>query len=56
MPTGYIGMTADIFHHGHINIIEHARQYGDVMVGLLIDTAVAYHKRLPYLIYGQRKK
>jgi phosphoenolpyruvate phosphomutase / 2-hydroxyethylphosphonate cytidylyltransferase len=56
MPTVYIGMTVDVLHHGHINIIEHARQYGDVIIGLLTDAAVADHKRLPYLTYEQRKK
>jgi phosphoenolpyruvate mutase len=56
MPTVYVGMTIDILHHGHINVIEHARQYGDVMIGLLTDAAVADHKRLPYLTYEQRKK
>lgn len=56
MPTVYIGMTIDVLHHGHINVIEHARHYGDVMIGLLSDAAVADHKRLPYLTYEQRKK
>jgi phosphoenolpyruvate mutase len=56
MPTVYIGMTIDILHHGHINIIENARHYGDVIIGLLTDAAVADHKRLPYLTYEQRKK
>lgn len=56
MPTVYIGMTIDVLHHGHINVIEHARRYGDVMIGLLTDAAVADHKRLPYLTYEQRKK
>jgi phosphoenolpyruvate phosphomutase len=56
MPTVYIGMTIDILHHGHINVIEQARLYGDVMIGLLTDAAVADHKRLPYLTYEQRKK
>lgn len=46
----------DILHHGHINVIERARQYGDVIIGLLTDAAVAGHKRLPYLNYEQRKK
>jgi phosphoenolpyruvate phosphomutase / 2-hydroxyethylphosphonate cytidylyltransferase len=55
MPTVYIGMTIDILHHGHVNVIEHARRYGDVMIGLLTDAAVADHKRLPYLTYEQRK-
>ena len=49
-------MTVDVLHHGHINILEHARQYGDVMVGLLTDAAIAEYKRLPYLNYEQRKK
>ncbi len=56
MATVYIGMTVDVLHHGYINIIEHARQYGDVIIGLLTDAAVANHKRLPYLIYEHRKK
>jgi len=56
MPSVYIGMTIDILHHGHINIIEHARQYGDVMIGLVTDAAVGDHKRLPYLTYEHRRK
>ena len=49
-------MSADVFHHGHVNIISEARKYGDVMVGLLNDRAVAGHKRLPYLSWENRKK
>ena len=56
MPIVYIGMTIDILHHGHINIIEHGRKYGDVMIGLLTDVAIANHKRLPFLTYDQRKR
>lgn len=56
MKTAYIGMTIDILHHGHINIIEEARKHGQVMIGLLTDAAVADHKRLPYLSWDQRKK
>ena len=52
----YIGMSADVFHHGHINIISEARKYGDVIIGLLNDKAVADHKRLPYLNWINRKK
>ena len=54
--TVYIGMTADILHHGHINVIEAGRKYGDVIVGLLTDEAVAKFKRLPYLEYEHRKR
>jgi phosphoenolpyruvate mutase len=55
MPTIYLGMTVDVLHHGHINIIAEARKHGDVIVGLLTDAAVANHKRLPYLKYEHRK-
>lgn len=49
-------MTVDVLHHGHINIISKAREYGDLIVGLVTDSAVAEHKRLPYLTYEQRKQ
>lgn len=49
-------MTADIMHPGLINIIQEATKYGDVIVGLLTDRAIATHKRLPYLTYEQRKQ
>ena len=52
----YIGMTADIMHPGLIHIINEANKYGDVIVGLLTDKAIAEHKRLPYLTYEQRKE
>ena len=47
--TVYIGMTADIMHPGLIRIINEATKYGDVIIGLLTDKAIAEHKRLPYL-------
>ena len=49
-------MSADVFHHGHVNIIKEARKYGDVIVGLLNDKAESDHKRLPYLNWENRKK
>ncbi|CAD7287309.1 phosphoenolpyruvate mutase [Campylobacter suis] len=51
----YIGMSADLVHPGHINIIKIAAQYGDVIVGLLTDGAIVSYKRLPYMNYEQRK-
>ena len=56
MPVAYVGMTMDIMHHGHANILSEARKYGDVVVGLLTDEAIANHKRLPLLSYDQRRK
>lgn len=51
----YVGMSADLIHHGHINIINEASKLGEVIVGLLTDSAIASYKRLPYLTYEQRK-
>lgn len=51
----YVGMSADIIHPGHLNIINEARKLGKVIVGILTDRAIASYKRLPYLNYDQRK-
>ena len=53
--TVYVGMSADLIHPGHLNIIKEARRLGNVIVGLLTDTAIASYKRLPCLTYEQRK-
>ena len=51
----YVGMCADLIHHGHLNIIKEAQKYGKVVVGLLTDSAIASYKRLPALGYDERK-
>ena len=53
--TVYVGMAADLIHEGHINILKTASTYGDVVVGVLTDTAIASYKRLPFMTYEQRK-
>ena len=53
--TVYLGMIGDIMHPGLINIINEGAKYGDVMIGLFTDKAIAMHSRLPYLTYEQRK-
>lgn len=50
----YVGMSADIIHPGHLNIIHEAQKLGSVTVGVLTDAAIASYKRLPYLNYEQR--
>jgi len=55
MKTIYVGMCADLIHHGHINIIKTASEYGFVVVGLLSDEAIATYKRPCVLSYDQRK-
>jgi phosphoenolpyruvate phosphomutase / 2-hydroxyethylphosphonate cytidylyltransferase len=51
----YIAMSADLIHHGHLNIIKKAAEIGRVVVGLLTDEAVSTYKPLPYLTFDQRK-
>lgn len=53
--TVYVGMSADLIHPGHLNIIDVARDLGEVTLGLLTDSAIASYKRLPYMSYEQRK-
>ena len=51
----YVGLSADILHEGHINILKKANKFGDVTVGLLTDRAIASYKKLPHLNYKQRE-
>jgi glycerol-3-phosphate cytidylyltransferase len=51
----YLGLSLDIIHHGHINLINKAAKMGDLIVGLLTDKAISGHKKLPLLDYNQRK-
>lgn len=51
----YVGMSADMIHPGHLNIIKEAEKLGEVTIGLLTDKAIASYKRLPALKYEQRK-
>ena len=51
----YVGMSVDIIHHGHLNIINEAKKLGKVIIGLLTDEAIASYKRLPFIPFNQRK-
>lgn len=51
----YVGMSADLIHPGHLNIIREASKLGDLYIGLLTDKAIASYKRLPYLPFEMRK-
>lgn len=56
MTKVYVGMSADLVHPGHINLISKAAELGDLTVGLLTDQAIASYKRLPFLEYAQREQ
>jgi phosphoenolpyruvate mutase len=52
----YVGMSADLVHPGHMNILKEAAKLGDVTVGLLTDKAIASYKRMPFMSFEQRKE
>ena len=52
----YVAMSADLLHHGHINILSHAASLGEIVIGLLTDKAISNYKRLPFLSYEERSK
>ena len=51
----YIGMSADLIHQGHLNIIRVGLKLGEVTIGLLTDEAIAGYKRLPLIAFNERK-
>jgi len=50
----YVGMSADLIHPGHLNVLKRAAELGTVTVGLLTDAAIASYKRVPYMTFEQR--
>ena len=56
-PFVFVPMAADLFHHGHINILLKAKKYGTVIVGLVTDNGIkSYKKRKPLINFSNRKK
>ena len=53
--TVYVGMSADVVHPGHLNVISKATEFGRVILGLLTDQAIASYKRLPLIAFDDRK-
>jgi len=54
--TVYVAMVADFVHVGHINIIENAKKYGKIIIGLLTDEAVKSYKGTPFCPFEKRKR
>lgn len=52
----YVPLAVDILHTGHLNIIDTAKKYGKVVIGLLSDSAISEYKDLPTLDYNERYK
>lgn len=55
MKKVYIAIGADIVHAGHLNVINKGAEFGEVIVGLLTDEAIASYKRVPIFSYEVRK-
>ena len=52
----YVPLAVDILHSGHLNILNKAKKYGSVVVGLLSDKAIVEYKKLPTLGFNERLK
>ena len=54
MKTVYTCFTTDVIHEGHMNIINTAKQYGKVVVGVLSDEAMVMFDRFPTISFEER--
>ena len=54
MKTAYICFTTDVIHEGHLNIINTAKQYGEVILGVLKDEAMIKFDRFPSIEFEER--
>jgi len=52
----YVPLAVDILHVGHLNILNTAGKFGQVVVGLLTDRAIAEYKNIPLLSFNERYK
>jgi len=56
-PYVFVPMCLDFLHHGHINIIEKANKYGNIILGLITDKGIlSYKKKRPINPFTKRKK
>lgn len=55
MKTVYTCFTTDVIHEGHLNIIQEAKKYGEVIVGVLSDEAMIKYNQFPTISFEERK-
>ncbi len=46
--------TTDVIHEGHLNIINEAKKYGEVVIGVLSDEAMVKFNRFPTISFEER--
>ncbi|MBD5469542.1 MAG: phosphoenolpyruvate mutase [Lachnospiraceae bacterium] len=56
MKKVYTCFCTDVIHEGHLNILQEAKKYGDVIVGILSDAAMIKFNRYPTVTIAERKK
>lgn len=56
MKKVYTCFCTDVIHEGHLNIINKAKEYGDVVVGVLSDEAMVRFNRFPTVSFEERVK
>ena len=56
MKTVYTCFTTDVIHEGHLNIINEAKKYGQVIVGVLNDAAMVRFDRFSTISFDERVK
>lgn len=54
MKKVYSCFTTDVIHEGHLNIINEARKYGQVIIGVLSDEALVRFDRFPTISFEER--
>ena len=54
MKKVYVSLIADLLHTGHIGVLQQAKKYGEVTVGLLTSSAANELDESVYLKYKQR--
>ncbi len=53
----YTSVVGDLFHIGHLRLLERAKKLGDyLIVGVITDEGVAAYKRVPIIPHEQRMK
>lgn len=54
MKKVYTCFCTDVIHEGHINIINNAKKYGEVIVGVLSDAAMIRYNQFPTVSFEER--
>ena len=54
MKKVYTCFCTDVIHEGHLNIIEEAKKYGEVIVGVLADAEMVKFNRFPTISFEER--